>query len=141
MRPDRLVVGEVREAESLDLLIALNSGLPGMCSLHANSADAALRKLATLPLLAGRNIDASFVVPTVATSIDLVVHAELDRSGHRHVVEIVAPTGRAVDGVIESTRLFGRSGGALAATGDLPVQRAKLTRAGVDPVAYLRPTR
>lgn len=141
MRPDRLVVGEVREAESLDLLIALNSGLPGMCSLHANSAGDALRKLATLPLLAGRNIDASFVIPTVATSVDLVVHAELDRSGHRHVVEIVAPTGRAVDGVIESTRLFERRGADLVATGDLPVQREKLTRAGVDPIAYLRAAR
>ena len=51
MRPDRLVVGEVREAESLDLLIALNSGLPGMCSIHANSARDALSKLSTLPLL------------------------------------------------------------------------------------------
>jgi len=141
MRPDRLVVGEVREAEALDLLIALNSGLPGMCSLHANSANDALRKLTTLPLLAGRNIDASFVVPTVATSIDLVVHAELDRTGHRHVVEIVAPTGRAVDGVIESTRLFERRRGELVATGDLPVQRDKLTRAGVDPAAYLRAAR
>jgi pilus assembly protein CpaF len=138
MRPDRLVVGEVREAESLDLLIALNSGLPGMCSLHANSAGDALRKLATLPLLAGRNIDASFVVPTVATSIDLVVHAELDRTGHRHVVEIVAPTGRAVDGVIESTRLFERAKGGLVATGELPEQRDKLTRAGVEPAAYLK---
>jgi len=93
MRPDRLVVGEVREAESLDLLIALNSGLPGMCSLHANSARDALTKLSTLPLLAGRNIDASFVVPTVAGSIDLVVHAELERTGHRRVVQILAPTG------------------------------------------------
>jgi len=138
MRPDRLVVGEVREAEALDLLIALNSGLPGMCSLHANSANDALRKLTTLPLLAGRNIDASFVVPTVATSIDLVIHAELDRTGHRHVVEIVAPTGRAVDGVIESTRLFERRRGELVATGELPVQREKLTRAGVDPAVYLR---
>lgn len=137
MRPDRLVVGEVREAESLDLLIALNSGLPGMCSLHANSASDALRKLATLPLLAGRNIDASFVVPTVATSIDLVVHAELDRTGHRHVVEIVAPSGRVVDGVIEATRLFARPGSALEATGELPVQREKLARAGVDPALYL----
>lgn len=54
MRPDRLVVGEVREAESLDLLIALNSGLPGMCSIHANSARDALSKLSTLPLLADR---------------------------------------------------------------------------------------
>jgi pilus assembly protein CpaF len=138
MRPDRPVVGEVREAESLDLLIALNSGLPGMCSLHANSAGDALRKLATLPLLAGRNIDASFVVPTVATSIDLVVHAELDRTGHRHVVEIVAPTGRAADGVIESTRLFERGRDGLVATGELPEQRDKLTRAGVDPADYLR---
>lgn len=137
MRPDRLVVGEVREAESLDLLIALNSGLPGMCSLHANSATDALRKLCTLPLLAGRNIDASFVVPTVATSIDLVVHAELDRTGHRHVVEIVAPTGRVIDGAVESTRLFERRRTELDATGDLPVQREKLMRAGVDPVAYL----
>ena len=138
MRPDRLVVGEVREAESLDLLIALNSGLPGMCSLHANSATDALRKLTTLPLLAGRNIDASFVVPTVAASIDLVVHAELDRTGHRHVVEIVAPTGRCVDGVVEATVLFERHRGELTPTGNLPEQREKLLRAGVDPAAYLR---
>jgi len=137
MRPDRLVVGEVREAESLDLLIALNSGLPGMCSLHANSAEDALRKLATLPLLAGRNIDASFVVPTVAHSIDLVVHAELDRTGHRHVVEIIAPTGRAFDGVIESTRLFELSTAGLVATGALPVQGDKFRRAGIEPAAYL----
>src|SRR6185312_15137342 len=93
MRPDRLIVGEVREAEALDLLIALNSGLPGMCSLHANSAVEALRKLGTLPLLAGRNIDAAFVVPTVAGSIDIVVHAELERGGRRRVREIVAVTG------------------------------------------------
>ncbi len=138
MRPDRLVVGEVREAESLDLLIALNSGLPGMCSLHANSGADALRKLTTLPLLAGRNIDASFVVPTVATSIDLVVHAELDRTGHRHVVEILAPTGTSRDGVVGATRLFSRVGSTLEPTGELPVQRDKLSRAGVDPAVYLR---
>src|SRR6185312_5879434 len=94
MRPDRLVVGEVREAESLDLLIALNSGLPGMCSIHANSARDALSKLSTLPLLAGRNIDSSFVVPTVAASIDIVVHCELVRSGERRIVEILAPSGQ-----------------------------------------------
>jgi pilus assembly protein CpaF len=94
MRPDRLIVGEVREAESLDLLIALNSGLPGMCSIHANSARDALSKLSTLPLLAGRNIDSSFVLPTVAGCIDIVVHCELDRHGRRRVGEIIAPTGR-----------------------------------------------
>ncbi len=93
MRPDRIVVGEVREAESLDLLIALNSGIPGMCTLHANSARDALTKLCTLPLLAGRNIDGAFVVPTVASSIDLVVHCQLTRDGRRRVSEILAPTG------------------------------------------------
>ena len=54
MRPSRIIVGEVRQEESLDLLIALNSGLPGMCSIHANSAREAVVKLCTLPLLAGR---------------------------------------------------------------------------------------
>ena len=53
MRPSRIIVGEVREAEALDLLIALNSGLPGMGTLHANSPRDAIIKLQTLPLLAG----------------------------------------------------------------------------------------
>src|ERR671927_191041 len=73
MRPSRLVVGEVRQEECLDLLIALNSGLPGMCTLHANSAREAIVKVCTLPLLAGENIGHAFVVPTVASSVDLVV--------------------------------------------------------------------
>jgi pilus assembly protein CpaF len=55
MRPSRILVGEVRAAECLDLLLALNSGLPGMCTLHANSAREALVKMCTLPLLAGDN--------------------------------------------------------------------------------------
>jgi len=56
MRPSRIIVGEVRQEEALDLLIALNSGLPGMCSIHADSARDAVIKLCTLPLLAGENI-------------------------------------------------------------------------------------
>ena len=141
MRPDRLVVGEVREAESLDLLIALNSGLPGMCSIHANHARDALAKLSTLPLLAGRNIDAGFVVPTVASAIDVVAHAELERGGRRRVVEIVATTGRVVDGAPEATTLFalsGGRGGSLVATGELPERAAKFQRAGIDPAVILR---
>ncbi len=62
MRPSRIIVGEVRQAESLDLLIALNSGLPGMCTLHANSAREAITKMCTLPLLAGENVSPRFVV-------------------------------------------------------------------------------
>jgi pilus assembly protein CpaF len=55
MRPSRVIVGEVRAEECLDLLLALNAGLPGMCTIHANSAREALVKVCTLPLLAGES--------------------------------------------------------------------------------------
>ena len=105
MRPDRLVVGEVRDAEALDLLLALNTGVPGAATIHANSAREALGKLAALPLLAGRNIDASFVQPAVAASVHLVAHCQRDARGARRVVEIVAPTGVA-DGVLTAHTLY-----------------------------------
>ena len=89
MRPNRLIVGEVREAESLDLLIALNSGLPGACTIHANSAKDAILKLCTLPLLAGQNISSDFVNPTVGNAIDLVVHCKINEDGTRAVSEIL----------------------------------------------------
>jgi pilus assembly protein CpaF len=93
MRPNRLIIGEVREAEALDLLIALNSGLPGMGTIHANSARDAIMKLQTLPLLAGSNISHSFIVPTVASAIDIVVHVALMADGRRKVQEILEVTG------------------------------------------------
>lgn len=137
MRPDRLIVGEVREAEALDLLIALNSGLPGMCSIHANSARDALSKLCTLPLLAGRNIDSDFVVPTVASSIDIVVHCELERTGKRRVVEIIAPSGQATGSTLEASSIFAIERGQLEATGGYPSKTAKFRRAGFDPATVL----
>ena len=94
MRPSRIIVGEVRESEALDLLIALNSGLPGMGTLHANSARDAIAKLQILPLLAGENISHRFIAPTIASAIDLVVHVSLDSHGFRRVSEIAAITGR-----------------------------------------------
>lgn len=94
MRPSRIVVGEVREAEALDLLLALNSGLPGMGTLHANSARDAITKLQTLPLLAGENISHKFIAPTVASAIDLVVQVTLAVDGARRLIEIVRVTGR-----------------------------------------------
>ena len=106
MRPDRLIVGEVRDAEALDLLLALNTGVPGAASIHANSAQEALAKLAALPLLAGRNIDPGFVVPAVAASVHLVVHCEREVDGHRRIAEIIAPTGRVRDGVVEAQSLY-----------------------------------
>lgn len=94
MRPSQIVVGEIREAESLDLLIALNSGLPGMATIHANSAKDAISKLQTLPLLAGENISHKFIAPIVAAAIDLVVHVSIAQDGFRRIIEVAHVTGR-----------------------------------------------
>ena len=107
MRPSRLVVGEIREAESLDLLIALNSGIPGMATIHGNSARDAVRKLQTLPLLAGENISFQFIAPTVARSIDWVIHLGIDpKSGMRRLREICEVTGRVEDHVLEIEQVY-----------------------------------
>jgi pilus assembly protein CpaF len=132
MRPDRIIVGEVRQEECLDLLIALNSGLPGMCSLHANSGREAITKLCTLPLLAGENVGHSFVVPTVAASVDLVVHLERDRRGHRQVREIVAVPGRVEGDTIETAELFVRRAGVLVRCDGWPPHADRFAAAGFD---------
>jgi len=132
MRPSRIIVGEVRAEECLDLLLALNAGLPGMCTIHANSAREALVKMCTLPLLAGENISARFVVPTVAASVDLVVHLGIDEQGVRRVNEIVAVPGRAENDVIEVEPIFERSRGELLRAGGMPSRAERYERAGVD---------
>lgn len=106
MRPDRLVVGEVRDAEALDLLLALNTGVPGAATIHANSAAEAVRKLASLPLLAGRNIDASFVLPAVAAALDLVVHCARSDDGRRIVAEVVRVNGEVSEGTVATTSVY-----------------------------------
>ncbi len=138
MRPTRLVVGEVRQAESLDLLIALNSGLPGMASIHANSAREAITKMCTLPLLAGENVGARFVVPTVAGCVDLVVHVALDADGQRRVREIVAVPGRVEQDVVETADVFTTRQGRLVRADGYPPHADRFERAGIDLAALLR---
>lgn len=106
MRPDRLVIGEVRDAEALDLLLALNTGVPGAATIHANSARHALSKLAALPLLAGRNIDAGFVLPAIASSVNLVAHCERLSTGKRRLAEIVEVTGQIADGEVVAKTIY-----------------------------------
>ncbi|MBE3075537.1 MAG: CpaF family protein [Actinobacteria bacterium] len=137
MRPSRIIVGEVRQAESLDLLIALNSGLPGMCTLHANSAREAVTKMCTLPLLAGENVGSRFVVPTVAGSIDLVIQIVLERDGVRRVREIVAVPGRVEGDVIEIADIFTSRGGQLVRADGFPPHVDRFERAGYDIAALL----
>ena len=132
MRPSRIIVGEVRAEECLDLLLALNAGLPGMCTIHANSAREALVKMCTLPLLAGENISARFVVPTVASSVDLVVHLGIDPHGVRRVNEIVAVPGRVENDIIEAEPIFERRGGDLQRVNGMPPRIELYERAGID---------
>lgn len=130
MRPSRIIVGEVRAEECLDLLLALNAGLPGMCTLHANSAREALTKMCTLPLLAGENISARFVVPTVSASVDLVVHLALDPTGARRVSEVVAVPGRMEGDVIETESVFETRDGQLVRGIGLPPRIEQFERRG-----------
>jgi pilus assembly protein CpaF len=132
MRPSRIIVGEVREAESLDMLIALNSGLPGLASIHANSARDAVTKLCTLPLLAGENVSSRFVVPTVASAIDLVVHLDMFADGRRRVREIVGLSGRVEEDVIEVSDIFSLRGDRLVRGDGRPPHAERFARAGHD---------
>jgi pilus assembly protein CpaF len=140
MRPERLLVGEVRQEECLDLLIALNSGLPGMCTIHANSAREAITKLCTLPLLAGENVSHSFVVPTVASSVDLVVHIVRDACGHRRVREIVAVPGRVEADVVEAADIFVTRQDHLVRAGGWPPHDDRFASAGFDLTELLATT-
>lgn len=137
MRPDRIVIGEVREAEAFDLLVALNAGVPGMCTVHANSAREAVTKMTTLPLLAGENVSDRFVVPTVASAIDVVVHLGVDSVGRRTVREILAVTGRVEEGRVECATIFRHDGTALRRADGFPPHPERFARAGVDVAALL----
>ena len=106
MRPDRLVLGEVRQAEALDLLIALNSGMSGMVTIHANSAREAINKLMLLPLLGGPNIQAEFVKKTVGQVIDFAIHLERNQSGFRQVAEIIEISNDPIRNNIEINSIY-----------------------------------
>ena len=93
--------------------------------------------MCTLPLLAGDNISARFVVPTVATSVDLVVHLGLGADGVRRVNEIVSVPGRVEADVIEVEPIFVRTGAELRRTGGVPARVEGYERVGIDVHALL----
>ena len=89
MRPDRLIVGEVRGAEALDLLMALSTGHAGsLCTIHAGSAAEALRRLETLALMADVGLPLAAIRDQIADAIDLVVRQERGSDGARRIVEV-----------------------------------------------------
>lgn len=132
MRPTRLVVGEVRQEEALDLLVAMNSGMPSMCSLHANGSRDAISKLCLLPMLAGSNVSAEFVVPTVASVVDIVVHTALQPDGTRRVQQITSVTGRVEGNSIEIGNIFSYQNSRLQPQGLFPRKLDRFEANGFD---------
>ena len=98
MRPDRLIVGEVRGGEAFDMVQAMNTGHDGsMSTCHANGVIDALRRLETMVLVAATGLPIEAIRQQIGSSIDLVVHVARGSGGHRRVVdvaEITASSGR-----------------------------------------------
>jgi pilus assembly protein CpaF len=89
MRPDRIIVGEVRAGEALDMLQAMNTGHDGsMCTLHSNSPRDALSRVETMVLMAGYDLPIRAIRQQVASALDLVVHLERLQDGSRRVMFI-----------------------------------------------------
>ena len=112
MRPDRIVIGEVRGGEALDLLMALNTGHEGALStVHANSPEDALRRIETLALMAGVGLPHEAIREQLGRGLDLVIHLTRLSDGSRRVVEVaeVVRTAGSV-GVRELYRLGSEEG-------------------------------
>jgi len=131
LRPDRIILGEVRGGEALDLLSALNSGHGGtMATLHANSAKGALHKLETLVLFAGEELPISAIRSQIAGAVQLVVQISRLRDGSRRIEQIAElHPGLGPDGDYRLTTLFrfegigeqkGKILGELVPTGSMP---------------------
>ncbi len=115
-RPDRIVVGEVRGPEALDLLLALNAGCSGLATLHANSGRDALEKLVGYCVLAGENVSTEFVRRSLASVVDLVVFIKRS-GGSRRVEEVIAVDDRLAGDLFATTPLFAWEDGELRSAG------------------------
>src|SRR5205823_10156688 len=100
MRPDRIVVGEVRGGEALDMLQAMNTGHDGSIStIHANSPRDVLSRLETMVLMSGMDLTIRAVREQIAAAIDLIVHQARMRDGSRrvtHITEVVGMEGEVI---------------------------------------------
>ena len=130
MRPDRIIVGECRGAEALDMLQAMNTGHDGsLTTAHANSPRDALSRLENMVMMAGYELPSSAIREQVANAIDLIVQQTRMGDGSRKIVKIVEVTGRESD-VIQMQDIFefrqtgmdseGRIQGDYQATGNIP---------------------
>lgn len=140
MRPDRIVVGECRGGEALDMLQAMNTGHEGsMTTLHANNTRDALSRLETMVLMAGMELPHRAIRDQVAAAIDLIVQLERMRDGSRRVTSITEIQGMEGD-VITTAEIFkfeqtgfeeGKVIGRLRPTGIRPKFMDKIEEAGI----------
>ncbi|MBT9258421.1 MAG: CpaF family protein [Clostridiales bacterium] len=101
MRPDRIVVGEVRGAEALDMLQAMNTGHDGsLTTVHANSPRDALSRLETMVLMAGMDLPLRAIREQIASAIDLIVHQQRLRDGSRRIMYITEVQGMEGDVIV-----------------------------------------
>ena len=106
MRPDRIIVGEVRGGEALDMLQAMNTGHEGsMSTLHANSPRDAVSRLETMVLMAGIELPSRAIREQIASAINLIVHLSRLRDGTRRVTHLTEVTGME-SGVITLQDIF-----------------------------------
>jgi len=153
MRPDRIVIGEVRGGESLDLLQAMNTGHEGSIStIHANSPRDALSRLETLVLMAGMDLPLRAIREQVASAIDVIVQISRMRDGSRRITQVTEVQGMESDVIIlQDAFLFdyaagldelGRFRGHAVSTGVRPRFAERLRDLGIDlPVnAFTPPT-
>ena len=106
MRPDRIIVGEIRDEAALDMLQAMNTGHDGsMTTAHSNSPRDSLARVETMVMMAGMDLPVRAIREQVASAIDLVVHQERMRDGDRKVVQITEVSGMEGD-VITMTDIF-----------------------------------
>ena len=141
MRPDRIVVGEIRDAAALDMLQAMNTGHDGsICTVHANSPRDVLSRVETMVLMAGVDLPIRAIREQAASAVDLIVHQSRFKDGSRritHVTEVVGMEGDVI--TLQDLFLFdhqmgfddyGRSRGVLRPTGLRPQFLDKLASAG-----------
>lgn len=142
MRPDRIVVGEVRGGEALDMLTAMNTGHEGsLTTLHANSPRDALGRLEYMVCMAGFDMPVSNIRTQIASAIDLVVQLERQEDGRRRVISIQEINGMEGD-IITMSEIFrftrdgideeGQIMGRFDATGVIPGFHSKLKQHGID---------
>jgi pilus assembly protein CpaF len=106
MRPDRIIVGECRGGEALDMLQAMNTGHEGsLTTIHANSPRDALSRLEVMVMMAGFELPLGAIRDQIASAVDLVIQQQRCSDGHRRVVSITEITG-VESGVIQSQELF-----------------------------------